>query len=256
MVAGKDCTRTRAFTLLEVLVVMSIIALLMSVLLPALNAARSAAKTLHCSSNMRTIAIEFEFFASGKSAEGRGDSELLGKNKFWINDFQDSIYHLDEFWNFPEGDTGQLAVGEDPVVCPAGASRLTKRKGLPCGREAVSLLDDVSVAVNMRLYRAVVDFRGKQILAPSASTHVSTRILNHPYVPLAMDVDGQEAARRGIEPFYMAPGLPGVDDPYSNGRYWMPSKRHGGKTVVAFVGGHVLTSTQPEEERWDWEYQA
>ena len=80
--------------------------------------------------------------------------------------------------------------------------------------------------------------------------------MNHPYVPLAIDVDGQEAERLGIDPFYIAPASPGVDDPYGNNRYWLPSKRHGGKAIVAFVGGHVLTSANPEEERWDWEYQA
>jgi prepilin-type N-terminal cleavage/methylation domain-containing protein/prepilin-type processing-associated H-X9-DG protein len=249
-------TRAQAFTLLEVLVVLTIIALLMSILLPALNAARTAAKTLHCSSNMRTISVEFELFASGKSEAGRGGSERLGENRFWINDFQDSLYRLDEFWDLPDDDIGYLSAGEEPAVCPAGASRLTKRRGLPCGREAVGPVEDVSVAVNMRLYRAVVDFRGKTLLAPSASTRVSTRILNHPYVPLAFDVDGRAAGRRGIDPFYIAPGLPGVDDPYIDDRYWVPSKRHGGKTVVAFVGGHVLTSPHPEQERWDWTYQA
>ena len=246
----------RAFTLLETLTVITIIALLMSFLVPALNGARTAAKTLHCSSNMRTIAVEFQLFASGKSADGRGDSEMLGQNRFWINDFQDSVYQLDEFWDLPEDRTGQLSVGDEPMLCPAGAGSLTKREGLPCSGEAVGPLENVSLAVNMRLYRAVVDFHGRRILAPAASTHVLSRILNHPYVPLAMDVDGQKAARLGIDPFYIAPGLPGVDDSYGNNRYWVPSKRHGGKTIVAFVGGHVLSSANPEEERWDWEYQA
>jgi prepilin-type processing-associated H-X9-DG protein len=116
--------------------------------------------------------------------------------------------------------------------------------------------EDVSVAVNMRLFRAVVDFRGKQILAPAAATHVSARVLDHPYVPLVMDVDGREAAKKGIDPFYIAPPIPETDDPYASGRYWLPSKRHRGKTIVAFVGGHVLSSSEPEEERWDWGYQA
>ena len=254
--AGVARPGVRAFTLLETLMVMTIIAILMSVLVPALHAARTAAKTLHCSSNMRTITVEFELFASGESAEGRGDSEMLGRSRFWINDFQDSVYHLDEFWDLPEDQTGQLTVGDDPMLCPAGARSLTKREGLPCSHEAVGPPENVSLAVNMRLYRAVVDFRGKQVLAPAASTRVSSRIFNHPYVPLVMDVDGKEAARVGIDPFYIAPALPGVDDPYRRNRHWMPSTRHGGKTIVAFVGGHVLTSAKPEEERWDWEYQA
>ncbi len=247
---------SRGFSLLEVLVVMGIISLLLSILLPAISNMRRGMNKLKCASNLRSSAFAFQLFSEGESEGGQGDSEQLGRSAFFINDFQDSLYRVDEFWDIGGATESALDTSNTTMLCPSGATDLTKRKGFPCGRSAIGPLEDVTLAVNMRLFRAVVRVNGRAFLAPPAVTQVERRIINHPYVPLMLDVDGREAARRNLDPFYIAPPLAGTDDPYSDGRYWLPSTRHRGKTNVVFVGGHVLSSDRLEEENWNWAYQA
>ncbi|NOX59853.1 MAG: type II secretion system protein [Planctomycetes bacterium] len=246
----------RAFTLVELLVVVSIVAVLIAMLLPALRSVRGQAKSLQCASNMRSISMKFQLFAADQSELGQGDSDRLGPNRFRINDFQDSLYRLDEYWDKPNQQTGELRGRDQITMCPAGVNRLTKRRGFPCSREALGPTEGVSIAFNMRLYRAPIKFGANTFLAPVNATTVRADVLSHPYVPLAIDVDGDAAVSRGLEPFYAAPANSVPDDPYQDSRYWFSNNRHDGKTNVAFIGGHVLSSREPEKQGWNWRYTA
>jgi prepilin-type N-terminal cleavage/methylation domain-containing protein/prepilin-type processing-associated H-X9-DG protein len=78
--AVSRCKRS-AFTLVELLVVIGIIALLVSILLPALAKARSAAKETTCESNLRQWGMGLQMYCDANKGLFPGDSNNGSKSK-------------------------------------------------------------------------------------------------------------------------------------------------------------------------------
>jgi prepilin-type N-terminal cleavage/methylation domain-containing protein/prepilin-type processing-associated H-X9-DG protein len=78
--------KERAFTLIELLVVIAIIAVLMAILMPALNRAREQGKRAMCCGNLKQLTLSWIMYADendGKIVNGAGGIDRSGE-KAWV----------------------------------------------------------------------------------------------------------------------------------------------------------------------------
>jgi len=218
--------RGEAFTLVEVLVVVSVIALLAAMLLPSLGAAREMARSTKCLSNLRQMAIAAQCYA-GSYEEHYPIAYYTSVGEVFTSYAWDFISSKD--WS-------------------ASPPRLSVRPGLLWDGEGIvdvhqcpsfegghNWLDDPATGYNYNT-SYIGHGQGESIIEPARTTEVKAP------ARCALFGDGEYAS--GANKFMRAPwSNPG--DAGFTGRYaGTQGYRHLGKTNVAFCDGHAESWAQ------------
>ena len=119
---------SKAFTLVELLVVISVISILISILLPALGRVRQQAKSIQCLANLRQLGVAFYLY--GNDYEGRALPTWMKGEFWWGKPTSDHIDHEAGFlWPYLRTALKKNSLYECPSQ-PYGTYRL---QGKPTG---------------------------------------------------------------------------------------------------------------------------
>lgn len=128
--------RRTAFTLVELLVVIGIIAILVAILLPTLNNARNKAAAVKCASNMRQLVIFCQMFAGENKGflprpnlvgDSHTDNEVANVDGFALDGGAVGKAHwgVGVLWRYVQGE----ATRKELLYCPADNGEVTQGGG-------------------------------------------------------------------------------------------------------------------------------
>lgn len=166
------------FTLVELLVVMSIISLMMSILMPALSGAREQGQRVHCMANLKSLAMAWSFYAE------YNDGKPCSPDTLWNEDEDDNYWvaHGPDWENNDTGNTEQAI--RDGVLWP-----YTQSLGVyKCKRDVSNFLCSYSISAGAVRGLHEISKSSEKMLFVDASS--SFKWIHGPYAPIYIELVG------------------------------------------------------------------
>ncbi len=233
MPGRKQPSLRRAFTLLELLVVIAIVAVLASLLLPALIKAKAQAKQMRCVNNQNQLALAWNFYAAD-------NNQLLVLNGFPANSTNQKLWVQGTLYYSSDNERPELVL--DPKYALFGSYiRSAKTYLCPADKEKVKVGNGVYSKVRSYSLNAFTGWTGTgwddRLAYNSTTFKIFTRSsdINLPTSQLFLfqDVNYNSICW----PYF---GVCMDRDQFFN----FPGSVHSKRTVISFSDGHV------EKHQW------
>ena len=213
---------SRAFTLVELLVVIGIIALLIAILLPALSAARENAKTVTCLSNLRQLTTAANIYCNANN----GYYPIA----YWVESAPPLVNSYN--WDFTSiRDTAAATTSVEPGLLWQGAASAQIQQ-CPSYDGKSNTLGDPFTGYNYNT-SYVGHGQSESIPAPMKASQI-----RHP-TTCALFGDGEYGS--GADKFMRAPFPNPGDASFTNRAAGTQGFRHRKMTNAVFADGHAET---------------